>query len=96
MNFYNLLRVPGSCGISHSFDINRVTQQYGPHLVRGVASRLNLIRSIELAIFEGKGLEVALAGQAAVGQACVTVVLVSHVHLYGVVDVQHEQRRGKG
>lgn len=65
------------------------------HLVRGVASRLNLIRSIELSIFEGKGLEVALAGRTAVRQACVTVVLGSDVHLCGVADralVQHGKK----
>lgn len=54
------------------------------HLVRGVARCLNLVRSIELGIFKGKGLEVALAGQTAIRQACVPVVLISHVHLCGV------------
>lgn len=64
---------------------NRVTRSDRKtlHLVRGVASRFNLIRSIELGIFEGKALEIALAGQTAIRQARVAVVLVSHVHLCG-------------
>lgn len=52
------------------------------HLVGGVASCLYLIRSIELGVFEGEVLEIALTGRAAVRQASLAVVLVSHIHLW--------------
>lgn len=57
-----------------------------------MARRLDLIGGIELRIFERKALEVPSTSRTAIRQACVTVVLVAHVHLHNTVVHRAESK----